>query len=104
MSHNHEDGVMETIRSYWVVYLPYQEFSQTGCRLWTGMLVGKKSEGSRGGKQGRRVHVTSAKSVSGENQVHVKLQTSPDDVWLQSYRLACRGRCCPLVQPLGCGV
>lgn len=61
--------MMETIRSYWVVYLTYREFSQTCCRLWTGMLFGKKNEGSREGKQGRRVHVSSDKSVTGENQV-----------------------------------
>lgn len=36
------------------------------------MLFGKKNEGNKEGKQGRRVHVTSDKSVTGENQVQAR--------------------------------
>lgn len=89
----------ETIRSYWVLYLPYREFSQTCCRLWTGMLFRKKTKEAEREKQGRRVQVTSDKRGTRENQV----QAYAAEVWLQSYKLALRGGCCPLVQPLGCG-
>lgn len=58
MPRNHEDGMKGTASSYRVIYLPYLEFSQTCCRLWTGMLFGKKkkmeeAEKSRG-REGAR--------------------------------------------------
>lgn len=83
-----------------MLYLPYREFSQTYCRLWTGRLFRKKTKEAEREKQGRRVQVTSDKRGTGENQV----QAFAAEVWLQSYKLAWRGGCCPLVQPLGCGV
>lgn len=60
MPRNHEDGMKGTTSSNQVIYLPYQEFSQTCCRLWTGMLFGKKKKWRKQRKAGDgRVLVTS---------------------------------------------